>query len=124
MLSKDSEFQVDNLISKLKRRFIFLTRQVTGSLEVTLETAKLLRNIIAGSRWNDHETLVDIVNTVQDKLSFAQPIGTATINKNLQSQVRQNAYCTSLTKKFWSSSKRMMRILRVMHLDLGNQCGN
>jgi hypothetical protein len=45
VLNRDSEQQVEALVMKLKRRFLIFTRQVQGSLEVSHETAKLLRNV-------------------------------------------------------------------------------
>ena len=62
------EAQIDLLCSKLSRR------QIKGSLEVTIETSKLLRNVIAGSRWNDADSLTTLVKQVQQRLTEAQPI--------------------------------------------------
>ncbi|KAJ3329672.1 Translation initiation factor eIF-2B subunit beta [Kappamyces sp. JEL0680] len=65
---REIESQVELLVGKLKRR------QVSGSQEVTIETAKLLRNVIAGSRWNDLESIIAIVKGVQERLAIAQPV--------------------------------------------------
>ena len=47
MLNRDNENQLETIISKLKRRCLFcLHRQIQGSYQVTLETAKLLRNVV------------------------------------------------------------------------------
>jgi translation initiation factor eIF-2B subunit beta len=62
------ESQIELLCSKLSRR------QIKGSLEVTIETSKLLRNVIAGSRWNDADSLTLLVKQVQQRLTEAQPI--------------------------------------------------
>nr|KAJ3418299.1 Translation initiation factor eIF-2B subunit beta [Polyrhizophydium stewartii] len=48
--------------------------QVVGSISVALETAKVLRNVIGGSRWQDTETLLDVVRAVGARLERAQPI--------------------------------------------------
>ncbi|KAJ3320883.1 Translation initiation factor eIF-2B subunit beta [Boothiomyces sp. JEL0866] len=74
LLNKDSLIQVENFITKLKRR------QLVGSYQVTLETAKLLRNVILGSKWNEINGLLNIVTVVGDELAVAQPIEFAALN--------------------------------------------
>lgn len=74
LLNKDSLIQVENFITKLKRR------QIVGSYQVTLETAKLLRNIILGSKWNEINGLLNIVTVVGNELAIAQPIEFAALN--------------------------------------------
>ncbi|KAJ2996840.1 Translation initiation factor eIF-2B subunit beta [Globomyces sp. JEL0801] len=54
--------------------------QLKGSYHVSLETAKLLRNIIAGSRWNDAESLMNLIDTLNKLIGDAQPIEFATTN--------------------------------------------
>lgn len=66
--TRDSETQIEALALKLSRR------QVTGSLNVTMETARLIRNVISSSHWNDPASLIMIVKEVQQRLMKAQPI--------------------------------------------------
>ncbi|KAI8896116.1 hypothetical protein BC833DRAFT_528674 [Globomyces pollinis-pini] len=74
MFNRDNQHQLDSLIARLKRR------QLKGSYHVSLETAKLLRNIIAGSRWNDAESLMNLIDTLNKLIGDAQPIEFATTN--------------------------------------------
>lgn len=67
-LNKDLDFQLEILVSKLKRR------QISGSFEVTIEIAKLFRIIIAGGRWNILKDLYDICDEVQDRLNNAHQV--------------------------------------------------
>eukprot|EP00842_Homolaphlyctis_polyrhiza_P004044 jgi/Hompol1/4640/HPOL_001820-RA len=67
-LSRDVEAQVEALATKLNRRSIH------GAMPVSMETAKLLRTVVSGSRWTDSQTLVAIVNQVAARLKRAQPI--------------------------------------------------
>ncbi|KAH9245150.1 hypothetical protein BASA81_017372 [Batrachochytrium salamandrivorans] len=67
-LSRDVEFQVDALVTKLNRRV------VVGSLPVALETIRLLRTVIGGSRWEDAKALKDTIMEVDARLERAQPI--------------------------------------------------
>ncbi|KAJ3275484.1 Translation initiation factor eIF-2B subunit beta [Terramyces sp. JEL0728] len=74
LLNKDSLIQVENFITKLKRR------QLVGSYQVTMETAKLLRNVILGSKWSEINGLLNIVTVVGEELAVAQPIEFAALN--------------------------------------------
>ncbi len=58
------ELQVENLILKINKR------QITGAFQTTLETAKITRNIIAGSRWSTYEQLVKILQDLHKKLDL------------------------------------------------------
>jgi translation initiation factor eIF-2B subunit beta len=68
ILNKDLDFQLENLVSKLKRR------QINGSFEVTIEIAKLFRIIISGGRWAIPKDLYDICNEVQGRLNNAHQV--------------------------------------------------
>ncbi|KAJ8654343.1 hypothetical protein O0I10_010039 [Lichtheimia ornata] len=61
------EAQVENFITRLKRR------QVIGSYEVAKETAVILRQVVSMSRWRDADTLVDIIRDLGGRLTAAQP---------------------------------------------------
>ncbi|KAF7729023.1 Translation initiation factor eIF-2B subunit beta [Apophysomyces ossiformis] len=61
------ETQVENFISRLKRR------QVIGSYEVAKETAVLLRQAVSTTRWRDVETLLDLITELGGRLAAAQP---------------------------------------------------
>ncbi|KAI8925806.1 hypothetical protein BC831DRAFT_459496 [Entophlyctis helioformis] len=60
--------QVDLLVAKLTRRL------VVGSIAVALETARLLRNVVSGSKWKDNKSLTDAVRNVGIRLESTQPI--------------------------------------------------
>lgn len=74
MLTRDSELQLESLGKKLLRR------QLSGSYEVTMETMKLLRNIISSSHWNNQEDVLQLVNSVLNRLKVFQPIELAVVS--------------------------------------------
>ncbi|KAI8381509.1 uncharacterized protein BYT42DRAFT_604443 [Radiomyces spectabilis] len=67
IFSSQLETQIENFISRLKRR------QVVGSYEVAKETAAILRQIVSTTRWRDVETLLDIITVTGGRLAAAQP---------------------------------------------------
>ncbi|KAJ3055961.1 Translation initiation factor eIF-2B subunit beta [Rhizophlyctis rosea] len=68
-MSREINIQIDNLITKLHRR------QVIGSFNVAIETARVLRNVVSASRWNTVRQLKETVEEVGVRLEAAQPIG-------------------------------------------------
>ncbi|KAG0170174.1 Translation initiation factor eIF-2B subunit beta [Apophysomyces sp. BC1034] len=61
------ETQVENFISRLKRR------QVIGSYEVAEETAIILRQAVSTTRWKDVDILLDMITEIGGRLAAAQP---------------------------------------------------
>ncbi|KAG2227197.1 hypothetical protein INT45_008441 [Circinella minor] len=61
------EAQVENFITRLKRR------QVIGSYEVAKETAVILRQAVSMSKWRDADALIDIIRDLGGRLASAQP---------------------------------------------------
>ena len=66
--SRDSEQQIEAFERKLARR------EITGSLDVTLEMAKVLRNVVNSCRWTSKDMLLELVKLAQLRLAEAQPI--------------------------------------------------
>lgn len=50
-------------------------RQVIGSYNVALDTARLLRNVVAATRWKKVQDLIDKVREVGKWMEQAQPTG-------------------------------------------------
>ncbi|KAJ3298749.1 Translation initiation factor eIF-2B subunit beta [Borealophlyctis nickersoniae] len=73
-MSREINVQIENLAVKLQRR------QVVGSYNVALDTARLLRNVVAASRWSKLEQLLTTVKEMGAKLQAAQPIELAVGN--------------------------------------------
>ncbi|KAI8149260.1 hypothetical protein BJV82DRAFT_587307 [Fennellomyces sp. T-0311] len=66
-LPNSLEAQVENFITRLKRR------QVIGSYEVAKETAVILRQAVSMSKWRDADALIDIIRDLGGRLAAAQP---------------------------------------------------
>ncbi|KAJ1975379.1 GCD complex subunit gcd7 [Dimargaris xerosporica] len=64
---KDPQFMAEQLVSKLKRR------QLTGSMAISLETVKVLRQIVSVGRWNNEDMLIQRIKQVGARLVAAQP---------------------------------------------------
>ncbi|KAI8907203.1 hypothetical protein EDD86DRAFT_208990 [Gorgonomyces haynaldii] len=88
-LSKDGEQMVDALVKKLCRR------QVAGSLQVTMETGRLLRNVLPSSRWSSVEDMEHIIHDIGLRLSEAQPIELAVHStcQRVIHMIREEALC-------------------------------
>ncbi|KAI8824990.1 uncharacterized protein EV422DRAFT_549861 [Fimicolochytrium jonesii] len=71
---KEIVAQIEALTAKLRRR------QIQGSDEVAIATARLLRNVVAASRCKDVPALSKMVRDVGSKLQAAQPIELAVGN--------------------------------------------
>ncbi|KAG2178078.1 hypothetical protein INT43_003331 [Umbelopsis isabellina] len=67
VLSKALESQVEDFISRLKRR------QIVGSYEVAKETAIILRQVVSTTRWSDASVLVHVITDLGRRLVAAQP---------------------------------------------------
>jgi len=85
-LNNASQRFVENLASKLRRRYVFpLTndkdslhgycRQVVGSRQSALETVLVLRQVVSKARFSNFEQLVEIIRSVGRRLVEAQPKG-------------------------------------------------
>ncbi|RUS28302.1 translation initiation factor eIF-2B beta subunit [Jimgerdemannia flammicorona] len=64
---KNLDAQIENFISRLKRR------QIIGSYEVAKETAQILRQAVSTTRWSQASTLLSVIKDVGRRLVAAQP---------------------------------------------------
>ncbi|KAJ3035701.1 Translation initiation factor eIF-2B subunit beta [Rhizophlyctis rosea] len=73
-MSREINIQIDNLITKLHRR------QIIGSFSVSVETARVLRNVVSATRWNTVRQLKLTIKEVGVRVEAAQPIELAVGN--------------------------------------------
>ncbi|KAJ2379578.1 Translation initiation factor eIF-2B subunit beta, partial [Coemansia sp. RSA 2603] len=66
MFSRELTANIEDFIAKLKRG------ELQGSKTVALKTANLMRHVVADSRWDDGETLKQLLKTVGRRLLKAQ----------------------------------------------------
>ncbi|KAJ2627475.1 Translation initiation factor eIF-2B subunit beta, partial [Coemansia sp. RSA 1290] len=66
-LTREITIHIEDFITRLRRG------QVTESKDIAVETMNLMRHVVSLSRWDDIETLLEIIQTVGRQLLKALP---------------------------------------------------